>query len=651
MERLAVEWSSGVLEPLPRAVSAVSLFSNRIEAFMSRKRSNSPASSSPKVGQLERRAAAQKALFGRLPMGSLLEAMPDSVAVYGIDGALVFTNAVARRLFGLDQDPTFPMRPVSQRTQRLEARDIADTPLTGELPHVARLLRGETITSEQPVILRFTSLDGVERTMSVTGAPISGEDGEMLGAIAIARDITHLNSLQSRTQVALEALLEMAEAVVSVTTSDDVDIGEEAQDANASLHRVGRRLIELARSVLGCQRIALSVRDPDSGVMRALAVSGLTSAQERQWWAEQRAAEEQGVRLEDSPDVEVVESLLAGDSVSIDMSDEPYRDVPNPYGVTTMLVAPMLVGRELYGIISLDYAGEPHEFTAEELKLASAVSKLAAMVMERDRLLREQAAAEARELALAQANQRMNEFLSVAAHELRTPITVIKANLQLLARRAIQLDRQARASGRSPEDERLAQHGSMLLGRTERSLTRLTRLVDDLLDISRMRAGRLEMRVEPTNLCEVARDAVEAQRLAAVEREITLLEPDGAPLMALVDGARIDQVITNFVTNALKYSYATAPVLVRLWREGTSAFVSVSDSGVGISADEQERVWDLFYRIPGVEVVSGSGVGLGLGLHLCKTIIERQGGAVGLSSQVGAGSTFWFSLPLLPEQG
>jgi len=615
---------------------------------MSRKRSDTSSSFRYTAVDAEQRAAAEKALLSRLPMGSLLEAMPDAVAIYGVDGALLFTNTVARQLFGLERDPMFFSHGVSQRAQRLEVRDAADAPSADELSHVTRLLRGETITSEQPVIMRIISLDGVERIMSITGAPIADEAGERLGAIAIARDITHINTLQSRTQIALAALLEMAEAVVSASSADDAGFSDAAPSASAPLHRVGRRLIELARSVLGCQRIALSVRDPETGVMRALAVAGLTPAEERQWWIEQRAAEEQGVRLEDAPDEALVASLLAGDSVSIDMSDAPYRDVPNPYGITTMLVAPMLIGRQLYGIISLDYAGQPHGFTAEELSLASAVSKLAALVMERDRLIREQAAAEARALALAQANQRMNEFLSVAAHELRTPITVIKANLQLLVRRTAQVERQAQAAERSPQDERLSKYGDMLLKRTERSLARLTRLVDDLLDVSRMRAGRLEMRVEPTNLYEVAREAVEEQRLAT-GREITLVGPDGPPLMALVDAARIDQVITNFLTNALKYSPATAPVHARLWREGAHAFVSITDRGVGISPEEQEHVWDLFYRIPGVEVVSGSGIGLGLGLHLCKTIIERQGGAVGLTSEVGAGSTFRFSLPLLAE--
>ena len=610
----------------------------------------------PPAQQPSHDAHVGKALLNRLPLASTLEAMPDAVAIYGVTGGLLFTNTVARKLFGLDHDPAFQEDSHSHRARRLDIRDSADTPLSSDLWHVGRLLRGETISGEHPAIMRFTSLDGSERTISVTGAPITDEAGELLGAIAIARDITVLSALQSRTHEALQALLAMAEAVVSAPSPDVVLMEEEsdrvAGSVSAPTHRVGQRLIELARSVLGCQRIGISVRDPETGVMHALAVAGLTPEEERRWWAEQRAAEEQGLRLEDTPEQELAQSLLAGESISIDLRDPRYRDAPNPYGIQTMLIAPMVIGETLYGVISLDYAGEAHEFTAEELKLASAVSKLAALVIERDRMLREQAAAEARALALTQANERMNEFLGIAAHELRTPITVIKANLQLLLRRAAVASSQAQQSARGTLDERLARHGDALLGRTERSLARLTRLVDDLLDVSRMRAGRLEMRIEPINLAEVTRDAVEEQRMAAPERMIMLEapdEPEETPLIALADPARVDQVVTNYVTNALKYSSATAAVHVRVWREGANGFVSVSDGGVGIPEEEQPHVWELFYRIPGIEVVSGSGIGLGLGLHLCTTIIERQGGKVGVTSQVGVGSTFWFSLPLLPE--
>jgi signal transduction histidine kinase len=281
--------------------------------------------------------------------------------------------------------------------------------------------------------------------------------------------------------------------------------------------------------------------------------------------------------------------------------------------------------------------------------MASAVSKLAALVIERDRMLREQAAAEAAVMALAQANHRMDEFLGIAAHELRTPITVIKANLQMLLRRAFQVAERASTGKRVIIEPQRITRDAELLGRTERSLTRLTRLVDDLLDVSRVRAGKLEMRIEPVELADVVRDAVEEQRLATPDRQIALDLPQGQPAPVRADPARVGQVVTNYLTNALKYSGETTPVRVQLRRDGALARVSVSDEGPGIPPDERDQVWELFHRLPGVEVVSGSGVGLGLGLHLCKTIIERQGGQVGVTSQLGVGSTFWFSLPLLAD--
>ncbi|MGH2502836.1 MAG: sensor histidine kinase [Ktedonobacterales bacterium] len=240
----------------------------------------------------------------------------------------------------------------------------------------------------------------------------------------------------------------------------------------------------------------------------------------------------------------------------------------------------------------------------------------------------------------------MNEFLGIAAHELRTPITVIKANLQMLVRRAVIVNERASATERITVEPLWLTRHAELLARTEKSLTRLTRLVDDLLDVSRVRAGKLEMRIEPAELAEIAGDAVDEQRMAAPDREITLDLPVGQPTTICGDAERVEQVITNYLTNALKYSVATRPVRVQLWRDGAMLYVGVTDEGPGIPPEHQEQVWGLFQRAPGIEVVSGSGIGLGLGLHLCKTLIERQGGHVGVASAPGQGSTFWLSLPL-----
>ena len=581
---------------------------------------------------------------------AIIETMVDGLFVHDANGALISVNRSGRQHFGFGDDAALATArahgagetgslSTENLSQRLITHDGATATIAKEWP-VARILGGEILSREHSDELLVRLPDGRERLLSVSGAPMRSADGTLLGAVMLTRDVTELHALRRRTRESLEALLEMAESAVSVTARSAT--GE-------AVKQVGKRLIDLTQRVLGCQRIAITMIDPESGAMRALAVSGLRPEQERQWWIEQMEAERHGARLDDSPDQDIIQRMRSGEPITLDLRDPRHQGAPNKYDIQTVLILPMLLAQRLIGYIALDYAGEPHEFTPEELELASAVSKLAALVIDRDRIMRERAAAEAQLLALEQANQRMSEFLGIAAHELRTPITVIKANLQMLLRRVAVFNDGATGHERvAIEAQRLARF-SDLLNRTEKSLARLTRLVDDLLDVSRVHAGKLEMRIESTDLAEITRDAVEEQRIAAPDREITLDLPANQPTQIIADPERVEQVITNYLTNALKYSAANKPVRVRLWRDGAMLFVGVTDEGPGIPPEHQEQVWELFQRVPGIEVVSGSGIGLGLGLHLCKTLIERQGGHVGVVSHLGQGSTFWLSLPVCDD--
>ena len=130
----------------------------------------------------------------------------------------------------------------------------------------------------------------------------------------------------------------------------------------------------------------------------------------------------------------------------------------------------------------------------------------------------------------------------------------------------------------------------------------------------------------------------------ATGRVILFTGPDD-PLEMEVDIDRISQVVTNLLSNALKYSPNTAPVALTLERAGEAAVLCVRDEGAGIPADALPYIFDRFYRAPGVEVQSGSGVGLGLGLHICREIVERHGGHLWAESTVGCGSAFYVSLP------
>lgn len=260
----------------------------------------------------------------------------------------------------------------------------------------------------------------------------------------------------------------------------------------------------------------------------------------------------------------------------------------------------------------------------------------------RRRAVEDYAAARAREMALTETNARTDEFLSIASHELRSPLTSLKAALQLGERRLRRINDQELS-----REELANQIGVVqgLLATAEHQIDRQNRLVGDLLDVSRIRANKLDFNLAPCDLADIVRDAVDEQRLSWADRSIALDLPKATiPLEA--DAHRLGQVVTNLLTNALKYSPPDAPVRVNVRVEGAEARVNVQDNGPGLTPAQQTHIWDRFHRVPGIKQQSGSGAGLGLGLHISRTIVERHGGCVGIESTPKKGSTFWFTLPL-----
>ncbi len=261
-----------------------------------------------------------------------------------------------------------------------------------------------------------------------------------------------------------------------------------------------------------------------------------------------------------------------------------------------------------------------------------------------NQLNQERKEGQAKELALLKANQHMDEFLSTSSHELRTPLTTINGNIQLAKRRLKVLRDSQEVTEETGNKLDFVQE---LLSRAERQVRVQNRLVGDLLDVSRIQSNRLELQLSNCDLVEIVREVVEDQRVAAPTRQITVAVPYAMAVPIKADKDRIIQAVTNYVTNALKYSGADQPVEVQLTIEGQQARVSVKDQGPGLPLEELAQIWQRFYRVPSISVVSGAGTGLGLGLHICKTIIERHHGLVGVNSISGQGSTFWFTIPVI----
>lgn len=577
------------------------------------------------LADAERRASLLEAVFN---------AIADGVYVYDRDGHLVQTNAAARTVNPLTTHPDYLAHAFDERIAPFAVRDEYGQPMPLDEIPVIRVLHGEVLAGTNAANTVMRTPSGHELLLNTTGSPVRDAAGNITGAVIVTRDVTDRWRLEQRTQDALTALLAMAQTLVR---SPEPASGD-------SERAVTHRLAALACSVLGCQRVAIQAVEPETQVLRPVAVVGLSAEQERQWWNEQL---QQQSHFGEGADPEAMARFMAGEIFMLDLTQPPYDTLPNPYGITTMLLAPMRTGGQIVGILSLDHSGERHVYSRVEQQLAEAVAQLAAIVVERERLQRERARAEARALALEETNQLMNEFLGIAGHELRTPMTSAKANVQLAAH----LLRRLLGDSTGVQDvPGTLQRLHTLVTRTEQQMKRQERLVNDLLDVSRIQVGRLEMDPRPADLLAVVRDAVEEQRTLHPERSIPLIAPEGyAVVPVLIDSDRIGQVVTNLLVNALKYSLPDAPVVVSVQIEQNVARVNVRDEGPGLPPEEHPRVWEAFHQVPGIEVLSGSGIGLGLGLHISRTIVERHGGSVALESAPGTGSTFAFNLPLRRE--
>lgn len=229
---------------------------------------------------------------------------------------------------------------------------------------------------------------------------------------------------------------------------------------------------------------------------------------------------------------------------------------------------------------------------------------------------------------LVEANATKDIFMSMASHELRTPLTTLKGITQMLVRRS------ARNESVEPRTLTLLEH----------SVHRMEILVNDLLNTSLDDAGLFSLHYRPGDLvalCQEVLDEYREQIGSALQ-----LETAQAELEMEMDHDRIGQVLLNLISNARKYSPKGTPILVRIERAGDRAVVSVADHGVGIPPEKLAHIFDRFYRVPEVEIQTGSSAGFGLGLYIAKKIIELHHGDLDVESTPGDGSTFTITLPL-----
>jgi signal transduction histidine kinase len=240
---------------------------------------------------------------------------------------------------------------------------------------------------------------------------------------------------------------------------------------------------------------------------------------------------------------------------------------------------------------------------------------------------------------LEQLDKLKTQFLSMASHELRTPLTAVSGFIQIARRR---MSRLAGAPDIPTPWRDEAQKADETLEMANRQGKKLARLIDELLDVSRLQQGRVEMRLAELDLAEVVREVSERMHLLSKGHEIEAKVEGVAPVVA--DRDRIEQVFENLVGNAIKYSPENGRIVVSMRVNGANAMVSVRDEGIGVAPGEVEKIFGLFYRSPDPRADHVGG--LGLGLYISREIVSRHHGRLWAERNSEVGTTFHVTLPL-----
>jgi PAS domain S-box-containing protein len=537
------------------------------------------------------RTRAEARLF---QLAAIIESSDDAIISRNLDGVIQSWNPAAERLYGYTVAEA-----VGQPVMMLIPHDRPDE----ETQIIERIKRGARVDHYETVRVRK---DGARVNVSLTVSPVKDAQGRITGASKIARDITERTRAEEEQKFLSDATTVLASSLDYVSTLDAV------------AHMVTRYLADFC---------LVDLLEDDGTITRLIVAHG-DPEREAAWREMQRR-----FPLDPAADYTIPRVLNTGESLLYsEPPDEMLEraqikreqiDTLKGFGITSSMIVPLRARGRTLGAISFIAAESGRRYTERELRVAEEMARRAALAVDNARLFER----------AHEANRAKDEFLATLSHELRTPLTPIVGWVHLLGGGQIN----------EPTDFK---HGLAIIDKNSQTLSRL---INDLLDMSAILNGKMRIDRAPVLISQVVREAVETVRAQADTRkvviELTGCDEDNLQSMISGDRTRLVQVVWNLLTNAIKFSQDGGTVRVSCERDAASLVVSVEDEGIGIAPEFLPQVFDRFQQAD-MSTTKLYG-GLGIGLALVHSFVEAHGGTVRAESDgLGRGSRFTVRLPV-----
>jgi len=520
----------------------------------------------------------------RYDLSAIVESSDDAIVSKNLQGIITSWNKGAQKIFGYTEEEIIG-RPINTL--------IPDSLQEEEEAIIATIKAGKGINHYQT---RRISKTGKEIHVSLTISPVKDARGNIIGASKIARDISE--------QLEREASLRHTASTLRILNSIGKAISEKL-DVQDILQKVTDATTQISGAAFGA--FFYNTVNEDGEAFMLFTLSG----------APREAFEKLGMPRNTAifhPTFSG-EGIVRSDDVRKDErygKNKPHLGMPQGHlPVVSYLAVPVIaLGGEVIGGLFFGHP-QPGMFRQEHEDLVAGIASQAAVALDNSRLFEEVKAL----------NAKKDEFIALAGHELKTPMTSLKSYLQIMEREQLQ-----------------GMHQKFV----EKSLVQVNKLnllVSQLLDISKIEAGKLELEFHVFDLRELVSDVADTFRYHTPGHEIVVTD-DATISMVRADRQRIEQVVVNLLGNAIKYSPGAGKVYIHTSHADGMVHVSIKDEGIGIDEVQQQNLFSKFYRAVNHPNISG----LGIGLYLSKEIIERHNGHISVKSEINKGSEFLFSL-------